>query len=83
MTSLTLITGYAELLLNQAAAGEQNIETQKEMLGIILAQAKELEPAIDALLDMGKLLTREQLVPLAETDEVLLNIWQRAKVANK
>ncbi|RLB64277.1 MAG: hypothetical protein DRH08_09855 [Deltaproteobacteria bacterium] len=60
-TPLTLIVGYSELLISQATYEPLDIETQKEMLGIILENATKLELTIDALLDVKRFQSHQSL----------------------
>ncbi len=60
-TPLTSIVGYSELLLNQATSEPLDMETQKEMLGIILANASKLESITDRLLDVKLFRERQGL----------------------
>ncbi len=60
-TPLTSIVGFSEFLLNQTTEGGLDVETQKRILGIILENATKLESIIDALLDVKRFQSRQNL----------------------
>jgi signal transduction histidine kinase len=60
-TPLTAIVGYSEFLFNQATSETLDIAIQKEMLGIILEKATELESIVETLLDLKRFKMRQSI----------------------